>query len=590
MTGHSPEDIIRKIEAYFEGDSDDHKLSQSSAQKKITVLKKLQSCESWVTEQFSVENFGSLGHGDFLFFLDKHVSQLPLELLKLLADGTCEKSSLEACLPSNQLAALVSQALSGVWENQTVTKQMISLLLKSQFPAIGFELVGNSSLDDYTCILQNNVAAVTSKCVVFSATMVEKCHLPDSSSHVDDNWFEPTTDTFDNSQKLKSSGTVTSKNAIESLLKAPMLSDLSKWSHWDLKFAPSLGSLISWLLEVNTKELLCLVAKDGKVMRLDPSASLDSFLEAAVQGNSFQTAVNLISLCCLFGGEKYLPLSLLKCHSHHAFEVMLLNTMENMEVSGGRHSLLLGEALNSVTNFSDCSTTYVKHIQTTNKAASILSRFVLDCVGYLPDEFHNMAADVLLSGMQSVFKGAASAILHECSNNEEHLMLHKVGLSLGILEWINDYNAFISSDSCNLLCAGDSCLDAGKTKVNIGQKIDQKVPVPQEIMVEMSTSRFEKACSQINQTAGTGKSNYNKPVYDGQQDESRLVEEKDASLIIESIRQDEFGLDPSLSDTESNMLRKQHARLGRALHCLSQELYSQDSHFILELVSRVFVI
>ncbi|XP_058771268.1 protein NO VEIN-like isoform X2 [Vicia villosa] len=68
----------------------------------------------------------------------------------------------------------------------------------------------------------------------------------------------------------------------------------------------------------------------------------------------------------------------------------------------------------------------------------------------------------------------------------------------------------------------------------------------------------------------------------------------DSTLVIESIRQDEFGLDPSLSDTDSCMLKKQHARNilsvslwpGRALHCLSQELYSQDSHFILELVQN----
>ena len=65
---------------------------------------------------------------------------------------------------------------------------------------------------------------------------------------------------------------------------------------------------------------------------------------------------------------------------------------------------------------------------------------------------------------------------------------------------------------------------------------------------------------------------------------SELNEDKNAALVIESIRQDEFGLDPSLSNTEISMLKKQHARLGRALHCLSQELYSQDSHFLLELV------
>ncbi|KAB1206759.1 hypothetical protein CJ030_MR7G013494 [Morella rubra] len=65
---------------------------------------------------------------------------------------------------------------------------------------------------------------------------------------------------------------------------------------------------------------------------------------------------------------------------------------------------------------------------------------------------------------------------------------------------------------------------------------------------------------------------------------SELDEHKNAALVIESIRRDEFGLDPTLSSNESSMLKKQHARLGRALHCLSQELYSQDSHFLLELV------
>ncbi|XP_028765904.1 uncharacterized protein LOC114723831 isoform X2 [Neltuma alba] len=593
---YSTGDIIRKIEAYFDVGSDVHKCSQSSVQNQITLLRKLQNCESWVAEQLCVQNFGSLGYGDFLSFLEKYVSQLPHELLKWSAGGICEKSSLEARMPSNQLAALVSQALSSLWENQTVTKQMISLLLMRQFPVIGFELMGNSSLEDFLDTLQKHEASVASKCVLFSATMIEKCHFPDSLSCGDDNRLEPTGDRFDTGQKLKSSGTLTSRNAIEILLRAPMLSDLSKWSHWDLMFAPSLGSLISWLLEANTKELLCLVAKDGKVMRLDPSASLDSFLEAAVQGYSFQTAVNLISLFCLFGGEKYVPLSLLKCHAHHAFEVMLRNTMENMEVSDGRHSLLPGEALNNMTNFADISTANMrselcKHIQKTNKAAPILSRFVLDCVGYLPAEFHAFAADVLLSGMQSVFTEAASAILCACNNKEERLMLHEVGLSLGVLEWINDYHAFVSSDNYNLLCAGDSCLDIGKTRESIGQKhdhdVENKFPVPEENIVESSSaSGFIKVCSEISQVADTGKSNYDEPVHDSLQDESRLVEEKDASLVIESIRRDEFGLDPSLSDTESNMLRKQHARLGRALHCLSQELYSQDSHFILELVQN----
>jgi hypothetical protein len=69
---------------------------------------------------------------------------------------------------------------------------------------------------------------------------------------------------------------------------------------------------------------------------------------------------------------------------------------------------------------------------------------------------------------------------------------------------------------------------------------------------------------------------------------SSMMEEtnlEEASLVIETIRREEFGLDQALSDTENSLLKKQHARLGRALHCLSQELYSQDSHLLLELVS-----
>nr|GFA12936.1 histidine kinase-, DNA gyrase B-, and HSP90-like ATPase family protein [Tanacetum cinerariifolium] len=115
------------------------------------------------------------------------------------------------------------------------------------------------------------------------------------------------------------------------------------------------------------------------------------------------------------------------------------------------------------------------------------SKFVLECLAYLPTEFRCFATTLLLSGFRSIVKDAPSAILSQCRHAEDHVMLHELGLSLGIMEWINDY----------------------KSKKSSG--FDQ---------------------------------------------------EKDI------------------------ILKKQHARLGRALHCLSQELYSQDSHFLLELVQN----
>ncbi len=44
------------------------------------------------------------------------------------------------------------------------------------------------------------------------------------------------------------------------------------------------------------------------------------------------------------------------------------------------------------------------------------------------------------------------------SGMEQRLMLHEIGLSPGISEWINDYHALISNNSSDIHCARVSCL------------------------------------------------------------------------------------------------------------------------------------
>ncbi|KAL4331696.1 hypothetical protein HN51_038485 [Arachis hypogaea] len=579
----SDEDVIRKISTYFDFDNEVYRNCNSPLERGFMLLRKFYKCEDWVSEQFGVKNFNSLGYGDFLSFVEKYVHHLPHELLKLLVGSTCGKSSLEACMSSNQLAFLVSQALSGLWDKEKITKKMISMLLIRQFPSVNFDVMENGALEDFLGSIGEQKSSVTSKCVLFSAAIIQKYHFEDSLRD-GDNLCKISTDNLQMIQKT-SSETVIAKKAIEVLLKAPMLSDLSKWSHWDFVFAPFLGSLTSWLLnDVNSKELLCLVTKDGKVIRLDQLATLDSFLEAAVQGSSFQTAVNLLSLVSLVGGEKYAPLSLLKCHAQRAFEVMFRNSIENIEVSNG-NVLQSDGAVCKMKMLSEISTTkmtseFNKQMHKLSSVMSTLSRFILKCLGFLPAEFHSFAADVLLSGMQSVSKDAASAILCECINMEQRLMLHEVGFSLGITEWINDYNSLISNDASDLSCAGSSCIKDAKTEKSTGLKHDQaivdKTSVPQaEVASSPQAGGFNERGENSNvQSIGCP------------EDAFQHVEDTDAALVIESIRRDEFGLEPSLSDVENCMLQKQHARLGRALHCLSQELYSQDSHFILELVQN----
>ncbi|XP_027348428.1 uncharacterized protein LOC113859987 [Abrus precatorius] len=224
----SSSDVIRKIGTYFDLDNEIYRSSNSLVQDRLMFLRKFCNCETWVAEQFGKKNFDSLGYGDFSSFIEKCVNQLPHELLKLLVGSTCENSSFKACISSYQLNVLISQALSSLWENETVTKQMISTLLMRQFPSISFEVVENGSLEDLLDTVWGHKSSMTSKCVVFSSTIIEKSNHGDLLGDGDNSLSEIIIDRSDMSQKTRSSETVIAKNAIAVLLKSPMLSDLRK--------------------------------------------------------------------------------------------------------------------------------------------------------------------------------------------------------------------------------------------------------------------------------------------------------------------------------------------------------------------------
>ncbi|KAI6695806.1 hypothetical protein NL676_023516, partial [Syzygium grande] len=213
----------------------------------------------------------------------------------------------------------------------------------------------------------------------------------------------------------------------------------------------------------------------------------------------------------------------------------------------------------------------------------VASRYFLQCLGYIPSEFRSFAADVLLSGMQSVIKHVPSTILSECKLMEERVMLHEVGLCLGVVEWVDDYHVFCSStddEMCKPCEAPSFKADTSKSSTGSLSAIynPQKSSPAEVSLVSKGQSNI---CNEIFHSSDSPEVCIDKSLA-----QNEPVEYGDAYSIVESIRREEFGLDPSLSSTESNLLKKQHARLGRALHCLSQELYSQDSHFLLELVQN----
>ncbi|XP_010527472.1 PREDICTED: uncharacterized protein LOC104804807 isoform X2 [Tarenaya hassleriana] len=557
------EEIIRRISLYFD--------RELSGEKYLNIFNRLHNCGLFLAEQFQVHDFESLGWGGFFNFLEKHLSMLPIQLQKFLSREMCEGFPLEVLMHENVLTALLSQA-SEFSSSNVISKQMVSALLARQFPSNDLKVVEKDLIENFTDIIGSYKNNILPKRVLFSATLLGAENLLGCGGKDAEESSSVETDIESRASPLSS---VASKDALDVLLRAPLLSDLNSWCHWDLRFAPSLGPLLGWLCKVNLKELLCLVTRDGNVIRVDPSATVDSFLEAALQGSAHGTAAQLLSLISL-NGEKHLPFSLLKCYAKRAFEVIFNNHFEEVELYYDRKSFV---PVQGPVKLSGASKVEVEEQKTKlEKSGYAASKFLLDCLGHLPAEFRGLASDVLLSGLRSVIKDAPVKVLSACEQTEQRIMLHDAGLLLGIVEWINDYHCFCSSDTSNsgrmenASSIPDSCTNVGqKDFMELSQTEQRHMIVPEESLEPCSvTGGLEAVDDSVSMTVIQMTPEFYDP----------------PASVIDSIRRDEFGLDSNSPGAENSMLQKQHARLGRALQCLSQELYSQDSHFILELVQN----
>jgi hypothetical protein len=571
----------------------------------IIFLKTLHDCETCVTNQFSAKHFTSLGHGTFLEFLEKYGHHFPPKLSSFLKGGISGSSSLEVSILRQQIEVLLSQAEGNWLEDGDFSGDSFLMLLKRQFPTISFDTARYKSDERLVGSVERQRKSIQTNNVTFSISLLEKRWSGmspgehDTASGKRDNAVE----------QSYNSGTVSSREAVKCLLKAPMLSDLLLWSHWDMLFAPSLGSFIHWLLNTGpVQQLACIVTTDGKFIRVDPSATVDQFLEAIIQCSPFQVAVKLLSLLHIYNGSTNTPISLLKCYAQRAIGIIINNNNDPVNTNSERKSVTEG-SYNLSTEQRDHSTHFVGHVQQRSQPSSagnfmsdilaniddtvhFVAKFVLDCLGHLPSEFRNLAADILLSGLRAVTKNCYSAILHEATETWQLCMLHDIGLSLGIAEWVEDYHGFCLTEEVHTKTEKNSSSGHTSAASEVPTLESSLMLIPRD--VDMMNDNNKSFTGEKNQLSSMNNKNQNiiNPIESKAEtamhmNQSLMMGEpnlEEAALVIETIRRDEFGLDQALSCTENSLLKKQHARLGRALHCLSQELYSQDSHLLLELV------
>ncbi|XP_074286438.1 protein NO VEIN-like [Silene latifolia] len=417
------EDVLTKASEYLAGNV---VLSGGSLllDRVLMFVEKISCCELWLAQQFSVGEFKMLGHGEFWSFLGKNRSLFPKELLNFLTSEVRENDAFEVSTIHQQLVMLLSQALGSLWEDDIITKENLWELLIRQFPLISFKISERGGMEDLLdSVRQHN--CVTSSCVIFSATLLGTSTYSDPVQNNKSEFLDSSELINCKDHKSGYPTSLTSKDAIEVLLRAPFLSDLNSRPHWDYIYAPSLGPLMEWLLtEVNVKDLVCLVNRHGKIIRIDHSASGKMLFQALVQESPFQVAVQLLSLFTLFGGRRHVPLSLLKCQTRQRFEVIISNPVRNMGLGGDQQNENMFERLD--TSGIDSSMDLAKNLITGDRVVGLALRVVIDCLTFLPSKFCCFTADVLLSGLRSLVKDVNSAVLVQCKGTKEHLMLHEV--------------------------------------------------------------------------------------------------------------------------------------------------------------------
>eukprot|EP01018_Ginkgo_biloba_P025050 Gb_08163 [translate_table: standard] len=589
----------------------------------FAILRMVWDSEKWLVKQFSVTDFACLGFGDYLEFLEKQLSRLPERIMRILTVHKYRNSPVAAYIAEHQMLLFLSQAAWELNDDTTMTIEEIAVLLYKQFPLISFELSDSLSVQEIVDFIRKYKGFCPQRNTMYSAALLSRSNSSDSSMLTPNILGSPQKWMFECRQNAGSFGHMTSVDAVRCLLKAPMLSDLDEWSHWDRVFAPSLGPLLNFLeKEQNTSDLLCLVTRSGKVIRIDSLASMDAFLAAAVKGSGKETAVQLVSIVSLYGGTHHAPVALMKSHACRAIEVLVKNSMDcyqltEFTLSDNCPKARLGERKFCIesdhtavpwksVHFEDIvhkeNTESFQNVKRTTWAIRVAARFILDCLFCLPSEFRTFAADILLSGLSLLSEGASQIILCECVTNDQRLMLHEIGLCIGIVDWINDYRSFYldashvhpSTEShegkSNAENNVQSCIE-GKSRINRLEGIhspDKKMFEKKEapLVVSNQKMQFEDLSDQKRLQTNHKECDKYMPSCEGFDGDTNNNEEEDAKSVIEAIRREEFGLDSKLHNKESDLLKKQHARLGRALHCLSQELYSQDSHFLLELVQN----
>ena len=143
------------------------------------------------------------------------------------------------------------------------------------------------------------------------------------------------------SQSFGALGDKTREEALSCLCRAPLLDDLASWSHWDQLFNPQHGELAGFVEKEGSEVgLHVLEVAPSVLLRVDPLASHQKFLEALEARDSVGTSGQLVSVVVQQGSVHEVSMQLLGSHVQTALDRMVYDsTQPSHETGADQHSV-----------------------------------------------------------------------------------------------------------------------------------------------------------------------------------------------------------------------------------------------------------
>ncbi|XP_047129806.1 uncharacterized protein LOC100210255 isoform X1 [Hydra vulgaris] len=338
---------------------------------------------------------------------------------------------------------------------------------------------------------------------------------------------------------LTDSDNILSMLAVSKINALPYLEDVSKLMNWDEIFQRKLGSLKEFVKSKFNSKDVCyffLELQFGKFVKVLKDCSIESFTEAFVARDAKLVSICLTSIICSNRRLEHAPLALLS----NVIQKNMLTSSETSEFSE-KHFLV----------------------------------FILECFQLIPfDLLCCIIHKMFLTPLSTIYGNlnVPSVLLKVCSDCCRS-RLHALGFQLSIVEWIENYK-----DEFSVLKAEENEKEAiEKTKFqvigenkNIEKKHDESISTlvneKEELIMESSTFPEQGKVKEF---------------FGSSSDQNNHCRE-----VINNIRRDQFGVGIEFGEQEMKLIEVHREREGRSLQHLSNELYSKDSHFVLELIQN----